>query len=114
MIAYAKNLYIYQANHKAGMRVLKVDNYSSASLTEIGFFDMNHENNAPLYPGGWTAYPYFDSETIIVRGIESGLFVLWSNLMGTPPPTDQFNSGCSNLSGTPVTFLWLALFGVMH
>jgi hypothetical protein len=97
------------------VRVLKVNDYSSASLTEIGFFDMNPENDAPLYRGTWTAYPYFDSGTIIVSGIESGLFVLRANLTGTPTPADQSNSGCPNFSGTPVIFLWLAaLFGVMH
>ncbi len=34
------------------------------------------ENDAPVFSGAWGAYPFFDSGTILVSGIEQGLFVL--------------------------------------
>jgi choice-of-anchor B domain-containing protein len=82
---YIKGDYAFQSNYRAGLRVLDISNISSASLTEVAYFDIYPANNNPNFNGTWSNYPYFDSGNVIVSGIEQGLFVLRPNL--TPPPT---------------------------
>jgi choice-of-anchor B domain-containing protein len=75
------NLYIrgdtmYLANYQAGLRV--VDIRDPRNPVEVGFFDTTpYGANPPGWFGGaWTAFPYFDSGTVIVSSINEGLFIL--------------------------------------
>ena len=74
------NLYVhgdrmYQANYQAGLRVLDISDPENPE--EIGFFDTTpYEGNPPIMGGAWSAYPYFESGTVIVTSMQEGLFLL--------------------------------------
>ncbi|HEX8492463.1 MAG TPA: choice-of-anchor B family protein [Pyrinomonadaceae bacterium] len=75
------NLYIrgnraYQSNYRSGLRILDITNISSASLSELAFFDIYPLDDAPEFNGAWSNYPFFLRDIVIVGGIEQGLFVL--------------------------------------
>jgi choice-of-anchor B domain-containing protein len=74
------NLYVdgdrmYQANYQAGLRVIDISDRTAP--IEVGHFDTTpYGANAPGFSGAWTAYPYFESGTVIVSSMQEGLFVL--------------------------------------
>ncbi len=75
------NLYIhqglvYEANYRAGLRVLDSADIANGNLTEIAYFDVYPDNDATTYSGAWSSYPFFESGTILVSDIEQGLFTL--------------------------------------
>ncbi len=82
--------YCYQANYRAGMRVLDLESVGSGTLTEVAYFDVYPASDAASFSGAWTAYPFFASGNVIVSHINEGLFVLRPNLTSAPPtpPTD--------------------------
>jgi hypothetical protein len=66
---------MYQANYQAGLRVRDISNPESPE--EIGFFDTTpYEGNPPTMAGAWTAYPFFESGTLVVSSMQEGLFLL--------------------------------------
>jgi len=66
---------MYQANYQAGLRV--VDISEPTEPVEVGYFDTTpYGGNPPGFNGAWTAYPFFDSGTVIVSSMNEGLFVL--------------------------------------
>ena len=72
---YIKGDWMYQANYQAGLRVLDISNPENPE--EIGFFDTTpYEGNPPTMSGAWTAYPFFESGTVIVSSTQEGLFLL--------------------------------------
>lgn len=86
------NLYIvgnkaYQANYQSGLRVLDISDIGNANLTEVAFFDTYVTGNNPDFNGAWSNYPFFDSGTIIVSGIEQGLYILAESDPNAPTPT---------------------------
>ena len=81
---YVSGNYVYQANYRAGLRILELTDLAGASLTEVGYFDIYPSNNNASFNGAWSNYPYFESGTIIVSGIEQGLFVLRSTNVNQP------------------------------
>lgn len=64
----------YQANYRAGLRILDITN--PVAPFEYGYFDIYPANNNANFNGAWGNYPFFDSGTVIVSGMEQGLFVL--------------------------------------
>lgn len=84
------NLYVhdgrvYQANYRSGLRVL--DLTADGRLSEIGYFDIYPRDDNPNFNGAWSVYPYFPSGTIVVSGIEQGLYVLALESLSAPSPT---------------------------
>jgi choice-of-anchor B domain-containing protein len=73
---YVRGRYAYEANYRSGLRILDAASASSASLNEVGFFDIYPINDDAAFNGAWGNYPFFPSGTVIVSGIEQGLFVL--------------------------------------
>ncbi len=71
---YIRGPYTYEANYRAGLRIL--DTRDVFNIAEVGFFDIYPEDDAPGFDGAWTAYPYLPSGTLLVSGIEQGLFLL--------------------------------------
>jgi choice-of-anchor B domain-containing protein len=67
---------IYQANYRAGLRILDASGINSNSLREIAFFDIYPANNSSGFNGAWNNYPFFRSGTIAISGIEQGLFLV--------------------------------------
>ena len=74
------NLYVrgdrmYQANYQGGLRIWDITDPEEP--VEIGHFDTTREaGNPPGFSGAWTAYPYFESGTIIVSSMHEGLFIV--------------------------------------
>jgi choice-of-anchor B domain-containing protein len=77
---YVKGNYSYQANYRAGLRILDLTRIGSGTLTEAGYFDIYPSSDSAAMNGAWSVYPYFSSGTVVVSGIEQGLFVLRPNL----------------------------------
>ncbi len=66
---------MYQANYQAGLRVIDISD--PLNPVEVGFFDTTpYEGNPPGFNGAWTAFPFFESGTVIVSSMNEGLFVL--------------------------------------
>ena len=66
---------MYQANYRAGFRVVDISDREHP--VEVGFFDTTpYEGNPAGFSGAWTAFPFFESGTVIVSSINEGLFVL--------------------------------------
>jgi len=68
--------YLFQANYRAGLRIMDGSNIASGQLSEIAYFDIYPANNNASFNGAWHVYPYFPSGVVIVSGIEQGLFIL--------------------------------------
>jgi hypothetical protein len=77
--------YIYQANFRAGMRVLQANDYSdpSTGFTEVAYFDIYPSDDNANFNGAWTAYPYLPSGTVIISGKEQGILMVRVNGLGT-------------------------------
>ncbi len=83
---YVKGDYVHQANYRAGYRLLDGGGVADGELEEVGFFDIYPEDDASEFNGAWSNYPYFDNGTVIVSGIEQGLFVLKPKVKGSGKP----------------------------
>lgn len=85
---YVKGNYSYQANYRAGLRILEMTNIAAGQFKEVAYFDIYPNDDNANFNGAWSVYPYFESGTIIISGIESGLFVLKKSGSGpTSSPT---------------------------
>ncbi len=88
---YIKGDLVYQANYRAGLRILDASNIAAGELTEVGYFDIYPDDDDPNFNGAWSVYPYFESGKIVVSGIEQGLFVL-ARSGDRPPPVETFST----------------------
>lgn len=81
---YVLGQYVYQANYRAGFRLLDIANLLADTeggnddelIKEVAFFDIYPDDNDWAFNGAWSVFPYFPSKNIVVSGIEQGLFVL--------------------------------------
>lgn len=87
----------YQANYRSGLRVLDVSQVERGELSEVGFFDVFPAGDEAEFNGAWSNYPYFESGTVVVSGIEQGLFVL------RPSAEAAGNTGTGTTPGTGAT-----------
>ena len=72
---YVKGDRMYQANYQAGFRLLDISDPKSP--VEIGWFDTTpYEGDPPGFVGAWTAYPFFESGTVVVTSMYEGVFLL--------------------------------------
>jgi len=87
---YIKGNLVFESNYRAGLQVLRIDNLnlSPPKLTQVGHFDIYTSNNNAGYNGSWSNYPYLPSGTVLVSGIEQGLYILRStnNFVTTARP----------------------------
>lgn len=86
---YIKENLTYQANYRAGLRILDIQQAAEGELNEVGYFDIYPLNNNASFNGAWNVYPYFESGVVVVSGIEQGLFVL------LPQPAAAFTTTLS-------------------
>lgn len=80
---YTLGQYVYMANYKAGLRILKMGDLSNKELTEVAYFDVIPEYDSKTeasFGGAWTAYPYFPSGNIIISSFTGELFVVRPHL----------------------------------
>lgn len=78
------NLYIhdgvaYEANYRAGIRLLDLADVADGTLTEIAWFDTHPSSDAPDLDGAFTAFPFFSSGIIVVSDMTRGVFILQAN-----------------------------------
>ena len=66
----------FLANYTAGLRVLDISGIENSEVSEVGFFDTYPANNATVFNGLWSIYPYFESGKLVLGDIDSGLFVV--------------------------------------
>lgn len=73
---YVNGLFAFQSNYRAGLRIVDLHQAASGKLTEAAYFDIYPASNSASFNGNWSNYPYFASGSVIVSGIEQGLFVV--------------------------------------
>jgi choice-of-anchor B domain-containing protein len=89
---YVKGNFSYQADYRAGLRIIDLTNIATPSaMSEAAFFDVDPTSNAAGFAGSWTNYPYFPSGNVAIFSIQRGLFVVKPNLVNQPPPETVFN-----------------------
>jgi len=99
------NLYIreglaYQANYTSGLRILDVRNPSNVTL--LGSFDTTPGNDDVSFAGTWTAYPFPDSDVVVLTSRKEGLFIVRpSDIVGT-----RIESTSHSVNNDQVTFQW--------
>ncbi|HAH51691.1 MAG TPA: hypothetical protein DCL80_10685 [Balneola sp.] len=74
-----KGDYVYASNYVSGLRVMRMNDISSAELEEVAFFDSEpniYSNPNQQFNGTWSNYPFFESGVIIMSDINRGLFIL--------------------------------------
>jgi choice-of-anchor B domain-containing protein len=87
---YIKGSRVYEANYRAGLRVMDITNIGSGSLTQVAFFKTWTGSITASFNGAWSVFPWFDtanfpssiadkSKVVVVQDIEQGLFVLYVN-----------------------------------
>jgi choice-of-anchor B domain-containing protein len=102
---YVRGGHAFQSNYASGLRVLELGGVATATLREIGFFDVHPEDDSPDYLGTWSNFPFFDSGIVIVGSIERGLFVLRPKLS----PLTQADLVVSALSSVAVAGAGMSL-----
>ncbi len=75
---HVKNDFLITSYYAEG--VIITDASRPNNLVQVGVFDTYNGPNASLY-GAWGAFPFFDSDIILVTDIENGLFVLKPNYL---------------------------------
>lgn len=93
--------FLFQANYRAGMRILDGTNIANGQLAEIGYFDIYPANNNASFNGAWHVYPYFASGVVIVSGIEQGLFMLDPHLPNEPNYLARLLNTASTANAAP-------------
>lgn len=73
---YTRGGYTFESDYRAGLRILSHAGVAAGTLTETGYFDVYPSSNSASFNGAWSTYPYFPSGTVVVNGIEQGLFIL--------------------------------------
>jgi len=91
---YILGRYAYQSNYRSGLRVLDISHAATATMQEVGYFDVYPVDDLPNFNGTWSNYPFFKSGVVVVSGIEQGLFVLRpkTNFVTTPQLLTEWNS----------------------
>jgi choice-of-anchor B domain-containing protein len=89
---YVSGNHVFQANYRAGLRVLRIGDLDRLELAEIASFDTVPESDATGFHGAWNAYPFFASGTVLVSDIERGLFVLEPDLGAVPECADGIDN----------------------
>jgi len=78
---FVKGRYSYQANYRAGLRIVSLANIATpSSMTEAGYFDVDPTSNAAGFAGAWHVYPFYPSGNVAIFSIQRGLFVVRPNL----------------------------------
>ena len=71
---FYKNGFIFASYYAFGLQIVDVRN--PFEMETVGFFDTYPYSGAGLFDGAWGAFPYFDSNRIIVSDRSLGLFVI--------------------------------------
>ena len=102
---YVSRGYVFQANYRAGLRILELDRVHEGQLREIGYFDVEPADDEPRLNGAWSTYPFFESGTVLVSDTGRGLFVLSPVLPGFAVPETPLDLTATSL-GYEVELSW--------
>ena len=91
------------SHYTSGLRILNISDINNPS--EEGFFDVYPSNNNSSFDGTWSNYPYFDSGTIVVTGIDEGLYILDSTHDNNAPEAPD-NIGYTIPTDGTISFSW--------
>merc|ERR1712019_80089 len=92
---YEKNGYFYQANYRAGLRVLQPTDIENAEFEEVAYFDIHPEDDLPIFGATWSTFPFFSSDTVLISGKEQGLFMVDVTSAADPEKVDN---GCIDVT----------------
>ncbi|MEL7450026.1 MAG: choice-of-anchor B family protein, partial [Pseudomonadota bacterium] len=81
---YIRGNFAYQANYRAGIRILDLEDIANGNLSETGFFDIYPSNDAANFNGSWSIYPFFESGVVVASNIEQGLLVIRPETLALP------------------------------
>ena len=74
---------VYMANYTSGLRIVRLEDPATASMTEVGFFDQIPGEPSLEFAGSFSVYPFFDSGTIVMSSMGEGLFILRPEVVPT-------------------------------
>jgi choice-of-anchor B domain-containing protein len=95
--------HVYEANYRAGVRVLRTGHLARAELAEVAFLDTIPADDAVDYSGVWGVH-VFESGLVIASDIFGGLFVLEPHLEAIAECEDGIDNdvdGTIDASGGP-------------
>jgi len=87
---------VYQSNYTSGLRVLDtafINDPGDPRLEQVAFFDTYTAHSDPTFNGTWSNYPFFESGTIAVSGMDEGLFLLRLSEGGQEPDEETCTKG---------------------
>jgi choice-of-anchor B domain-containing protein len=87
---FIKDGLAYKSNYTSGLRIDDTFKVDQGRLTERGFFDVYPADDHTGFAGTWGNYPFFDSGTVVVSGVEEGLFVLKSRAKSAAPQHKRY------------------------
>jgi hypothetical protein len=75
-----------QAAYRGVLRILDTTSTASATLPEVGYFDVDPASNASGYSGTWMVLPYLKNGVVPVQSIGVGLFLVRPHRQPRPDP----------------------------
>lgn len=79
----------YMSNYTAGLTILDITD--PAQMERIGHFDTVPSSNNAQFSGAWGAYPFYPSHKIAISDINSGLYILEDNTLGSTAGSLRFS-----------------------
>lgn len=98
---YVVGNHIFQANYRAGIRILRIGDLAIGELVEVAHFDTSPADDNPQFSGTWSVYPYFESGVIVASDINKGLFVLRPDLDAVSECSDTIDNDGDGLRDHP-------------
>jgi choice-of-anchor B domain-containing protein len=98
---FVRGNHVFQANYRAGLRVLRMGDLSRAELVEVAYFDTFPEGNGPAFEGAWGVYPFFESGNVAVSDINRGLFLIKPDLAAVAECADGIDNDADGLVDHP-------------
>ena len=83
---YVAGSFTFQANYRAGLQILDLENIAAGDLEEVGSFDIFPASNGAGFNGAWSVYPWFSDGVIAISGIEQGLYLVHFDAMNLIAP----------------------------
>jgi choice-of-anchor B domain-containing protein len=72
---YTSGNLVYMSNYNSGLRIAEMTDLSTATMTEVAYFDVWPSTDAAGYTGTWSNYPYFPSGNIVISAFH-GFYVV--------------------------------------
>ena len=105
---FVKGDRVYQANYRAGLRILDLTDVGAGNLGELAYFDIFPQDDngcSDCFNGAWGNYPFFDSGVVIISGLEFGDTSVTQGLYIVEPFPEADGQPCEQLNDVP----WIGL-----